>query len=131
MLGAEFDDRIAIRPNRLPIGLALFGLQYNPCPFWHAHDDLPLRRFPAKFLASRLSGQSVFTVFRVPMPRALRPGGDGGFEKLPAWRRPRGLGRTDADINEVGGFEYDFRAIALQRADMRRCRENHRAPRGP
>jgi hypothetical protein len=26
MLGAEFDDRIAIRPNRLPIGLALFGV---------------------------------------------------------------------------------------------------------
>jgi TolB-like protein len=69
MLGAKFDDRIAIRPNRLPIGLALFGLQYNPCPFWHAHDDLPLRRFPAKFLASRLSGQSVFTAFRVPMLR--------------------------------------------------------------
>src|SRR6516165_12507103 len=67
MLGAEFDDRITIRPNRLPIGLALFGLQYNPCPFYHAHDDLPLRRFPAKFLAGRLSGQSVFTAFRVPM----------------------------------------------------------------
>ena len=28
MLGTEFDDRIAIRPNRLPMGLALFGLQY-------------------------------------------------------------------------------------------------------
>src|SRR6516164_11535450 len=67
MLGAKFDDRIAIRPNRLPIGLALFGLQYNPCPFRHTHDDLPLRRFPAKFLAGRLSGQSVFTAFRVPM----------------------------------------------------------------
>ena len=89
MLGAEFDDRIAIRPNRLPIGLARFGLQYDPCPFWHAHEDLPLRRFPAKFLASRLSGQSVSTAFRVPMLRVnllCYGSGTDGSQTL-GWRK--------------------------------------------
>ena len=32
MLGAEFDDRIAIRPNRLPMGLGLFGLLVTHMP---------------------------------------------------------------------------------------------------
>ena len=60
MLGTEFDDRIAIRPNRLPMGLALFGLQYNPCSFWHAHDDLPLRRFQKASFALKFAGMYLF-----------------------------------------------------------------------
>jgi hypothetical protein len=42
----------------------------------------------------------------------------------------RGPGRAGIDIDDVGGFEHDTRAIAVHRADMRRLREIRRSAGG-